>query len=176
MLICLKQVGMVWNWMAKFRCRLLDLQVILLYMYSYYHWYSLFQAVVDMSPYVRKTAAHGIPKLYVYGLHSENHFIVSLLFYTLTLLWYRLAPSEKENLIELIEKLLCDKTHVSIAADIHTYIHTHIHAQLVLGSIVMAFEEVCPERLDLIHKHYRKLCNVLVCTHLCELGTLCFSK
>ncbi|XP_066993288.2 AP-3 complex subunit beta-1 isoform X2 [Anabrus simplex] len=26
----------------------------------------------------------------------------------------------------------------------------------------MAFEEVCPERIDLIHKNYRKLCNLLV--------------
>lgn len=34
--------------------------------------------------------------------------------------------------------------------------------QLVMGSAVMAFEEVCPERIDLIHKNYRKLCNLLV--------------
>uniref|UniRef100_A0A8C7LMR3 Adaptor related protein complex 3 subunit beta 1 n=1 Tax=Oncorhynchus kisutch TaxID=8019 RepID=A0A8C7LMR3_ONCKI len=26
----------------------------------------------------------------------------------------------------------------------------------------MAFEEVCPDRIDLIHKNYRKLCNLLV--------------
>lgn len=34
--------------------------------------------------------------------------------------------------------------------------------QLVMGSAVMAFEEVCPDRIDLIHKNYRKLCNLLV--------------
>ena len=34
--------------------------------------------------------------------------------------------------------------------------------QLVIGSAVYAFEEVCPERTDLIHKHYRKLCQLLV--------------
>lgn len=34
--------------------------------------------------------------------------------------------------------------------------------QLVAGSVVMAFETVCPERIDLIHKNYRKLCNLLV--------------
>lgn len=33
---------------------------------------------------------------------------------------------------------------------------------MVIGSVVMAFEEVCPERLDLIHKHYRKLCNLII--------------
>lgn len=34
--------------------------------------------------------------------------------------------------------------------------------QLVAGSVVMAFEEVCPDRIDLIHKNYRKLCNLLM--------------
>lgn len=81
---------------------------------------SIKDAVNDMSPYVRKTAAHAIPKL-----HS-------------------LDPEQKDQLIEVIEKLLADKT------------------TLVVGSAVMAFEEVCPERIDLIHKNYRKLCNLLV--------------
>ncbi|CAN7998896.1 unnamed protein product [Ixodes hexagonus] len=81
---------------------------------------SIKDAVNDMSPYVRKTAAHAIPKL-----HS-------------------LDPEQKDQLIEVIEKLLSDKT------------------TLVVGSAVMAFEEVCPERIDLIHKNYRKLCNLLV--------------
>jgi AP-3 complex subunit beta len=54
----------------------------------------------DMSPYVRKTAAHAIPKL------------------------YNLDPEQKEELITVIEKLLSDRT------------------TLVVGSAVMAFEEV----------------------------------
>ncbi|XP_052400380.1 AP-3 complex subunit beta-2 isoform X3 [Carassius gibelio] len=78
------------------------------------------EAASDMSPYVRKTAAHAIPKL-----HS-------------------LDPEQKDQLIEVIEKLLSDKT------------------TLVAGSVVMAFEEVCPDRIDLIHKNYRKLCNLLI--------------
>ncbi|ESO88349.1 hypothetical protein LOTGIDRAFT_126173 [Lottia gigantea] len=78
------------------------------------------EAVMDMSPYVRKTAAHAIPKL------------------------YSLDPETKEQLIEVIERLLGDKT------------------TLVAGSAIQAFEEVCPERIDLIHKNYRKLCNLLV--------------
>lgn len=77
-------------------------------------------SVSDMSPYVRKTSAHAIPKLYT------------------------LDPEQKEELMMVIEKLLSDKT------------------TLVVGSAVMAFEEVCPERIDLIHKNYRKLCNLLV--------------
>uniref|UniRef100_A0A8C6KTQ3 Adaptor related protein complex 3 subunit beta 1 n=1 Tax=Nothobranchius furzeri TaxID=105023 RepID=A0A8C6KTQ3_NOTFU len=34
--------------------------------------------------------------------------------------------------------------------------------ELVAGSVVVAFEEVCPDRIDLIHKNFRKLCNLLV--------------
>ncbi|GAB0091047.1 AP-3 complex subunit beta [Sergentomyia squamirostris] len=74
----------------------------------------------DMSPYVRKTAAHAIPKL------------------------YSLDAEQKEELVGIIEKLLSDRT------------------TLVVGSAVMAFEEVCPERVDLIHKNYRKFCNLIV--------------
>ncbi|XP_023585249.1 AP-3 complex subunit beta-1 isoform X3 [Trichechus manatus latirostris] len=78
------------------------------------------EAAADLSPYVRKNAAHAIQKL------------------------YSLDPEQKEMLIEVIEKLLKDKS------------------TLVAGSVVMAFEEVCPDRIDLIHKNYRKLCNLLV--------------
>ncbi|CAG0912795.1 unnamed protein product, partial [Notodromas monacha] len=77
------------------------------------------EAANDMSAYVRKTAAHAIPKL------------------------YSLDPEQKEELVSVIEKLLSDK------------------ATLVLGSAVMAFEEVCPERIDLIHKNYRKFCTLI---------------
>ncbi|XP_068158278.1 LOW QUALITY PROTEIN: AP-3 complex subunit beta-2 [Drosophila tropicalis] len=74
----------------------------------------------DLSAYVRKTAAHAIPKL------------------------YSLDAEQKDELVMVIEKLLSDRT------------------TLVVGSAVMAFDEVCPERVDLIHKNYRKLCNLLV--------------
>ena len=76
-------------------------------------------SAVDMSPFVRKTAAHAIPKL------------------------YSIDPDSKEELVGLIEKLLGDRT------------------TLVVGSAVMAFEEVCPERIELVHKQFRKLCNLL---------------
>ncbi|XP_034475197.1 AP-3 complex subunit beta-2 [Drosophila innubila] len=77
-------------------------------------------SAADLSPYVRKTAAHAIPKL------------------------YSLDAEQKDELVTVIEKLLSDRT------------------TLVVGSAVMAFDEVCPERVDLIHKNYRKLCNLLV--------------
>ncbi len=34
--------------------------------------------------------------------------------------------------------------------------------KLVAGSAIHAFEVVCPERIDLIHKNFRKLCNLLI--------------
>ena len=33
---------------------------------------------------------------------------------------------------------------------------------LSIGSVAVAFETVCPTRLDLLHPHYRRLCRVLV--------------
>lgn len=33
---------------------------------------------------------------------------------------------------------------------------------LSVGSVVVAFEAVCPTRLDLLHKQYRRLCRILV--------------
>ncbi|CAF3473808.1 unnamed protein product [Rotaria sp. Silwood1] len=57
---------------------------------------------------------------------------------------YALDPEMKDELILIITKLLADKTI------------------LVNGSAVQAFEHVCPERIDLIHKNYRRLCNLLV--------------
>lgn len=80
------------------------------------------KCVTDMSPYVRKTAAHAIPKC------------------------YSLDPMQEEALVEIIQQLLGDTSAITI------------------GSVIMAFNEVCPERFDLIHPHYRKLCKMLVST------------
>lgn len=76
-------------------------------------------AAADMSPYVRKTAAHAIPKL------------------------YSLDMEMKPVLITIIEKLLADRT------------------VLVIGSAVMAFTKVCPERVDLVHRVFRTLCHMM---------------
>ncbi|KAG0226632.1 AP-3 complex subunit beta-2 [Actinomortierella wolfii] len=78
------------------------------------------KCVTDLSPYVRKIAAHAIPKL------------------------YQLDPSQKDALIDVITKLLSDNSTFTI------------------GSVLMAFNEVCPDRYDLIHPHYHKLCRMLV--------------
>ena len=78
------------------------------------------KAAGDMSPYVRKTAAHAIPKLAEVDLAAH------------------------EELVEIISRLLSDK------------------APLVSGSAVLAFRRICPGRTDLLHKNYRKLCQLLI--------------
>ncbi|CAG8433270.1 4151_t:CDS:10 [Diversispora eburnea] len=69
------------------------------------------KCVTDLSAYVRKTAAHAIPKY---------------------------------ALVDIITTLLNDKSSFTI------------------GSVIMAFNEVCPDRFDLIHPQYRKLCKMLI--------------
>ncbi|KAI7890136.1 adaptin N terminal region-domain-containing protein [Mucor mucedo] len=77
------------------------------------------KCITDPSPYVRKTAAHAIPKC------------------------YSLDSSQKESLVEVIATLLKDRSNI------------------VIGSTIMAFNEVCPNRFDLIHPCFRKLCSLL---------------
>lgn len=73
----------------------------------------------DNSPYVRKTAAHSVGKI------------------------FSIDADAKDELVEVVERLLADK------------------ATAVLSSAMAAFNDVCPERLDMLHPHYRKLCHLL---------------
>uniref|UniRef100_A0A8C1PV18 AP-3 complex subunit beta n=1 Tax=Cyprinus carpio TaxID=7962 RepID=A0A8C1PV18_CYPCA len=72
------------------------------------------EAATDLSPYVRKTAAHAIQKL------------------------YSLDPDQKEHLIEVIEKLLKDKSTVKYL-DIHTNMTKML---LVIKMVVMAVSQL----------------------------------
>ncbi|KAF9102676.1 AP-3 complex subunit beta-2 [Mortierella sp. AM989] len=78
------------------------------------------KCVTDLSPYVRKIAAHAIPKC------------------------HQLDPAQKDALVDIIGTMLGDNSTFTI------------------GSVIMAFNQVCPDRLDLIHPQYRKLCKMLV--------------
>ena len=57
---------------------------------------------------------------------------------------YRLDPNTLPQLLEYLSTLLGDKQY------------------FVVGPAVTAFLEVCPDRIDLIHKHYRALVRKLV--------------
>ncbi|ETS83576.1 hypothetical protein PFICI_05452 [Pestalotiopsis fici W106-1] len=57
---------------------------------------------------------------------------------------YRLEPNTLPQLIDYLATLLGDKQY------------------FVAGAAVTAFLEICPERLDLIHKHYRSLVKKIV--------------
>ena len=52
--------------------------------------------------------------------------------------------SQLPSLISILETLLRDKSPLS------------------LGAVAVAFQVVCPTRLDLLHKHYRRLCRSLL--------------
>ena len=56
---------------------------------------------------------------------------------------YTLDPSLIEPLTEMIEYLFDDKS------------------LLVIGSVVSSFNQICPEKSDMIHKRYRKFCRVI---------------
>lgn len=81
---------------------------------------SIKKCASDLSPYVRKAACVAIPKAYA------------------------LDPELKEELTNVIEKLLGDNN------------------TMVLGAAMFAFNEVCPSNWEIIHPHYRKLCKYLV--------------
>ena len=52
--------------------------------------------------------------------------------------------SHLTTLIPILETLLKDRSPLSI------------------GTVAVAFQAVCPTRLDLLHKHYRRLCRMLI--------------
>ena len=52
-----------------------------------------------------------------------------------------LEPELKDSLLDVVEILLADNNN------------------MVLGSAVAAFNEVCVDRIDLLHPHFRKLCR-----------------
>ncbi|KAI9001544.1 adaptin N terminal region-domain-containing protein [Trametes punicea] len=57
---------------------------------------------------------------------------------------YHLDSTHQPELIKIICTLLKDQSPLSI------------------GSVAIAFEAVCPTRLDLLHQHYRRLCRTLI--------------
>ncbi|KAG6820486.1 hypothetical protein H0H93_016548 [Arthromyces matolae] len=56
---------------------------------------------------------------------------------------FELDNSHLPSLIEVLTTLLNDRSPLS------------------LGCVAVAFEAVCPTRLDLLHKHYRRLCKII---------------
>ncbi|EGG21253.1 beta adaptin [Cavenderia fasciculata] len=56
---------------------------------------------------------------------------------------HKLDSDKEDELAQLIESLLSD------------------NSTMVLGAAMVAFNEVCPNRYDIIHQHYRKICQLL---------------
>ncbi|KAJ1979249.1 AP-3 complex subunit beta [Dimargaris xerosporica] len=57
---------------------------------------------------------------------------------------HSLDPDMKSSLVGVIKVLLNDNT------------------PLTIGSVIQAFNEVCPDRFDLIHEHFTKLCQMVL--------------
>jgi AP-3 complex subunit beta len=57
---------------------------------------------------------------------------------------YSLDPDLKEELIGIIESMLCENNI------------------MVLGAAVFAYSEVCPDQYEILHEHYRKICKFLI--------------
>ncbi|KAJ3075445.1 AP-3 complex subunit beta-1 [Podochytrium sp. JEL0797] len=58
---------------------------------------------------------------------------------------YSLSPSDMhESCLELLELLMNDTS------------------TLVLGSAILTMRDIAPDRFDLVHRHYRKLCTLLI--------------
>ena len=91
--------------------------------------------VNDRNPWVRKTVAGGLAKVYEYV-----HLYVSVT----SSLTFRMDSSSLPQLIAILQTLLASPS------------------PLTLGASLTAFLEICPERLDLLHPYYRHICRLVV--------------
>eukprot|EP00577_Skeletonema_sp_RCC1716_P004670 CAMPEP_0113410610 /NCGR_PEP_ID=MMETSP0013_2-20120614/21790_1 /TAXON_ID=2843 ORGANISM="Skeletonema costatum, Strain 1716" /NCGR_SAMPLE_ID=MMETSP0013_2 /ASSEMBLY_ACC=CAM_ASM_000158 /LENGTH=1161 /DNA_ID=CAMNT_0000296841 /DNA_START=434 /DNA_END=3917 /DNA_ORIENTATION=- /assembly_acc=CAM_ASM_000158 len=88
----------------------------------------------DSSPYVRKCAANAVGKLHPRCLEVGDE-------------------SQAEQLVDIITTLLEE--------DGSTMVLEEDGSTMVLTSAMIAFCEICPQRLDLLHGCYRKVCHLL---------------
>jgi AP-3 complex subunit beta len=95
--------------------------------------------VNDRNPWVRKTVAGGLAKVYEY----VAWFLV-ILYVTLLTYYDSSDPSSLPQLLPLMQTLLASPS------------------PLTLGATLTAFSEICPDRLDLLHPYYRHICHLLV--------------
>jgi AP-3 complex subunit beta len=108
---------------------------------------ALKSAVKDGSAFVRKTAAHALPKV-LKCVHDRVLVFLHLGLvcspaHLLPVLCVRTDSEQEGALVEMVSVLLGDRE------------------PMVLASACFAFNEVCPDRFDLIHQQYRKLCHLL---------------
>ncbi|EFA74723.1 beta adaptin [Heterostelium album PN500] len=83
------------------------------------------------------------------------------------------AESEHESAllaINTFQKSLVDKSQVIRASALRVMSSIRVvdiiqllndNSTMVLGAAMMAFVEVCPDRYDILHQHYRKICQLL---------------
>ncbi|KAJ1660034.1 AP-3 complex subunit beta [Dispira simplex] len=79
------------------------------------------------------------------GVTDKSPYVRKIAAYAIPKL-YSLDPSLGPSLVSVIKILLQDNTPMTI------------------GSVIQAFNEVCPDQFDLIHPHFAKLCHMLIDT------------
>ncbi|KAJ1966989.1 AP-3 complex subunit beta [Dispira parvispora] len=79
------------------------------------------------------------------GVADKSPYVRKIAAYAIPKL-YSLDPSLAPSLVSVIKILLQDNTPMAI------------------GSVIQAFNEVCPDQFDLIHPHFAKLCHMLIDT------------
>ncbi|KAG6901132.1 hypothetical protein C0995_016713 [Termitomyces sp. Mi166 len=72
------------------------------------------------------------------------------------------SPYVRKNAALAIPKCFAlDSSHLPSLIGILTIL-LNDRSPLSIGSVAVAFEAVCPTRLDLLHQHYRRLCKIIV--------------
>lgn len=90
----------------------------------------------DESPYVRKCAANAVAKLFPHAMVDEKTNTIG-------------SHTDNESLAKLL-------------IDVMVNLLEHDNSTMVLSSSMMTFSDICPERLDLLHTSYCKLCHLLI--------------
>lgn len=106
----------------------------------------------DPSAYVRKCAAHALPK--IYDLHQDEN--TSALEEVVIFFPHCFSPQEALFICECIFSL-AKMNYILQLVDILL----SDHSPGVIGSAAAAFNAVCPNNLPLIAKHFRRLCEML---------------
>ena len=85
----------------------------------------------DKSPYVRKCAANALAKLFTRCVKENSDDVEA-------------ATQQQQILLDICQDLL-----------------HHDQATMVLTSALIAWQELCPQRLDMLHACFRKFCHLL---------------
>ena len=103
---------------------------------------ALKSSVKDGSPFVRKTAAHALPKV------------------------IKTDPEQEPSVLEMLVSLLNDREPMVLSSAVFAFMEVRARFRVLQPFshsfiAVRSLPQICPEKWDLIHPHFRKLCHLL---------------